>query len=62
MKTYIKPSLNVVELSVKESIAALRQKSTTNTFGFGSRSSLSNISQTILAVTSSDVTNDVVVG
>ena len=56
MRTYIKPSLNVVELSVKESIAALRKK-TTESFGFGSgsKSTLSNISRTIATLSNSDV-------
>ncbi len=56
MKTYIKPNLNVVELSVKESIAALTPKNDTKTFGFGSgNSQLSKLSRTLITLNVSDL-------
>lgn len=59
MKAYIKPNLNVVELSVKESIAALRTRSTKD-FGFGSKgSALNKISTTLATLTTSDLTDAV---
>ena len=55
MKTYIKPNLNVVELSVKESIAALRTRSTAS-FGFGAKgSALNKISTTLANLNTSEV-------
>lgn len=42
MKKYIKPSAEIVELTVKESLSALKQQESQNrTFGFGSSSSKS---------------------
>lgn len=38
MKKYIKPSAEIVELTVKESLSELKQKSEERTFGFGSQS------------------------
>ncbi len=53
MKTYIKPDLNVVELSVKESIAAFARQRETKDFGFGSNLSLNKISTTIATLSDS---------
>ncbi len=36
MKKYIKPSAEIVELSIKESLSKLTSKKETRTFGFGS--------------------------
>ena len=55
MKTYIKPDLNVVELSVKESIAAFTRSRSSQSFGFGSKLSLNKISTTLATLTTSDV-------
>ena len=39
MRKYIKPSAEIVELTVKESLSALKQQESKNrTFGFGSNS------------------------
>ncbi len=57
MKKYIKPSVNVVELSAKESIAALTfgdPTKTTAEFGFGSNGSkFTNLTRTIAVLQSS---------
>lgn len=54
MKNYVKPNLNIVELSVKESIALTVQKGT-RTFGFGSNANkYSNITATIATLAASD--------
>lgn len=37
MRNYIKPSAEVVELSVKEPVSLLKKVDTTKTFGFGSK-------------------------
>ena len=37
MKNYIKPSAEIVELTVRESLSALTKKSEERTFGFGSQ-------------------------
>ena len=53
MKTYIKPDLNVVELSVKESIASFTRTRDIKDFGFGSKN-LNKISRTIATLTISE--------